>query len=401
MSAGGMSKERLARMQDVMERHVASARIPGLVALVSRRGETHVDAIGTMDFGGSAPMQRETIFRVASITKPVTAAAAMILVEECRLRLDDPVDPWLPELADRRVLRTIESPVDDTVPANRPLTLRDLLTFRLGHGAVMVYPERYPIQKAMTEAGVAPGPTLPDLPPDELMKRYGSLPLLYQPGEKWLYNSGSDILGVLIARVSGLPLGAFVRERLFEPLGMKDTGFSVPEGKLGRLPTCYQTDFATGELAVFDEARGGRFSRPPTFESGAGGLVSTVDDYLAFCRMMLGKGVHEGRRILARPSVELMTTNQLTPEQMADTNATAILGRDRGWGFGMAVITRRDGLASVPGRFGWDGGYGTTAYTDPREELIGILMTQRAMDLPEPPAVYSDFWTSAYQAIDD
>ncbi len=165
----------------------------------------------------------------------------MILVEECRLRLDDPVDEWLPELAERRVLRRIDSPLDDTMPANRPITLRDLLTFRLGLGAIMVFPERHPIQKAMAEAGVAPGPLLPTHAPDELMKRYGGLPLVHQPGERWLYDTGSQILGVLIARVSGKTLGAFLGERIFEPLGMKDTGFSVPEAKLDRLAACYGT----------------------------------------------------------------------------------------------------------------------------------------------------------------
>jgi CubicO group peptidase (beta-lactamase class C family) len=180
-------------MHDVMAGYVERGDVPGIVTLVSRRGEVHVDAIGMKAAGGSDPMRRDTIFRVASLTKPITAAAAMILVEECKLRLDEPVDRWLPELADRKVLRAIDSPLDDTVPANRPITLRDLLTFRLGIGAVMVFPEKYPIQKAMAEAGVAPGPHLPTHPPDELMKRFGSLPLLHQPGEQWLYNSGSDI----------------------------------------------------------------------------------------------------------------------------------------------------------------------------------------------------------------
>ena len=158
MSAGGLSRARLGRMHDVMAGHVERGQVPGLVTLVSRRGETHVDAIGTMALGGNEPMRRDTIFRIASMTKPITAAAAMILVEECELRLDDPVDRWLPELADRQVLRSIDSPLDDTVPANRPITLRDLLTFRCGYGAVMVFPAKYPIQQAMEEAGVAAGP---------------------------------------------------------------------------------------------------------------------------------------------------------------------------------------------------------------------------------------------------
>ncbi len=169
----------------------------------------------------------------------------------------------------------------------------------------------------MEEAGIAPSVNLPSMPPDELMKRYGSLPLAHQPGERWMYNSGSDILGVLIARIAGMSLGSFFRERIFEPLGMKDTAFSVPAEKIDRLATSYQADAATGRLTVFDEARGGRFARPPVFESGAGGLVSTVDDLLAFGRMMLNQGSYGRERILSRPSVELMTTDHITPEQKA------------------------------------------------------------------------------------
>jgi CubicO group peptidase (beta-lactamase class C family) len=401
MSTSGLSKERLGRRHDVMAGHVERGSVPGLVTLVSRRGEVHVDAIGTMAIDGVEAMRRDTIFRIASLTKPIVAAAAMSLVEECTLRLDDPVDRWLPELADRKVLRAVDSPLDDAVPANRPISLRDLLTFRLGIGAVMAPPGLYPIQKAMDEAGLSPGPHLPTHPPDELMKRFSDLPLLHQPGEQWLYNSGSDIVGVLIARASGQTLETFLRERLFEPLGVKDTGFSVPEAKLDRLPTCYQTDAATGTAAVFDEARGGRFTSTPAFESGAGGLMSTVDDYHAFCQMMLDKGKHGHERILSRLSVELMTTDHITPEQKAASPFFPGFWDNRGWGFGLSIITRRDGLADVPGRFGWDGGYGTSGYMDPREELIGILMTQRLMDSPSAPAVYSDFWTSAYQTIDD
>jgi CubicO group peptidase (beta-lactamase class C family) len=198
-SAGGLSETRLRRMHDVMAGHVDDGNLPGLVTLVSRRGETHVDAIGRIAIGG-APMQRDTIFRISSMTKPVTAVAAMILVEQCKLRLDDPVDPWLPELRDRKVLRAIDAPLDDTVPAQRAITLRDLLTFRLGYGMIMVFPDRYPVQKAIAEAGFAPGPLFPSFPPDELMRRYGSLPLIYQPGERWLYNAGTEILSALIAR---------------------------------------------------------------------------------------------------------------------------------------------------------------------------------------------------------
>jgi CubicO group peptidase (beta-lactamase class C family) len=265
----------------------------------------------------------------------------------------------------------------------------------------MVFPHKYPIQKAMTEAGVAPGPWLPAVSADELMKRYGSLPLLHQPGEQWLYNSGSDILGVLIARVSGQSLGDFLRDRIFTPLGMNDTGFSVPPAKRDRLPACFQTDFKTGKVAVFDEGRTGRFAKPPLFESGAGGLVSTVDDYCAFGRMLLAKGAYGGIRILSRTSVELMTTDQVTPQQKAASFFAPGFWENRGWGFGMPIVTQRDDIANVPGRFGWDGGYGTSAWMDPKEDLVGVLMTQRLWDSPTPPPVTSDFWTQAYQAIDD
>src|SRR5829696_509144 len=401
MNNGGLSTARLARMRDVMTRHVERGDVPGIVTLLSRQDEVHVDAIGMKAFGGSDPVRRDTIFRIASVTKPIVAAAAMILVEECALRLDEPVDPLLPEIADRQGLRAIDSPLDDTVPANRHITLRDLLTFRLGIGAVMVFPPRYPIQQAMAEAGVAPGPTLPAHAPDELMKRFGSLPLVHQPGERWLYNSGSDILGVLISRVAGTSLEEFLRERIFVPLGMNDTAFSVPAAKLDRLPSSYWTNPATGEFEVFDGIDDSRWARSPVFESGAGGLVSTVDDLLLFGQMMLNQGKHGNERILSRPSVELMTTDHLTPEQKAASDFFPDFWDSHGWGFGVSIVTRRDDLAATPGRYGWDGGYGTSWYVDPEEELIGILMTQRVWDSPSPPGVLLDFWTSAYQAIDD
>jgi CubicO group peptidase (beta-lactamase class C family) len=388
-------------MQDVMAGHVDRGVMPGVVTLVSRRGEVRVDAIGTKAFGDSDPMRRDTIFRVASVTKPIVAAAAMILVEECALRLDEPVDQWLPELANRRVLRAIDSPLDDTLPANRPITLRDLLTFRLGIGAIMVFPPRYPIQQAMAEAGVGPGPALPAHTPDELMKRFGSLPLVHQPGEGWLYDSGSDILGVLISRATGTSLEAFLRERIFAPLGMNDTSFSVPESKLDRLATCYWTDPETETLEVFDGVDDSRWASPPVFESGAGGLVSTVDDLLAFGEMMLKGGKYGSERILSRRSVEVMTTDQITPEQKVVSSFFPGFWDSHGWGFGVSIVTRRDDLAATPGRYGWDGGYGTSWYVDPEEELIGILMTQRLWDASGAPVVLLDFWTSAYGAIDD
>lgn len=402
MASGGLSKARLEQMHEAMAAHVESGYVPGVVTLVSRGDDVVVDAIGKLAFDSDRPMQRDTIFRIASVTKPITAAAAMMLVEECVLRLDDPVDELLPELADRQVLRSIDAELDDTVPANRPITLRDLLTFRLGHGAVMVFPNAYPIQDAMQEAGVAPGPNMP-VPgsPDDYMAALGSLPLLHQPGEEWHYNTGSDVLGVLMARATGQSLGELLQERIFTPLGMKDTGFSVPADKLDRLPVTYQLDFETGELDVFDGVEDSFFASPPAFESAAGGLVSTVDDLLAFGQMMLNNGKYGDVRLLSRPAIELMTTDQITPEQKARSPFFPGFWDNFGWGFGVAINTRRHVLSATPGRYGWDGGWGTSWYVDPTEGVIGILMTQRLFDAIGEPPTYTDFWTSAYQAIDD
>ena len=401
MSQDGFSKVRLGRMRNVLAGHVESGEVPGLVTLVSRRGEVHVDTIGAKAVGGD-PVRRDTIFRITSMTKPITAAAAMILVEECKIRLAEPVDRLLPELANRKVLKRLDGPLDDTEPAKRPITVRDLLTFRMGLGMIMGPPDVYPIQKAVIALGIVGfGPPNQATPhdPDEWLRRLATLPLMHQPGERWMYNTGSYVLGVLIARASGKPLEAFLRERIFEPLGMKDTGFSVPAAKLDRLVSAYWPNAQTGALDLYDDAKNSQWARPPAFPDGGAGLVSTVDDYLAFGRLMLNKGKNGSERILSRPSVEAMTTDQLTPAQKAASDFAG-LWESHGWGFGVCVVTRRDGVAASPGRFGWDGGSGTTWASDPAEDLVAILMTQRAA-FPPISAVYLDFWTSVYQAIDD
>ncbi|MED7928536.1 serine hydrolase domain-containing protein [Nonomuraea sp. LP-02] len=404
---GGFSAAGLRRLRGVLERHVESGKIPGLVALVGRGEETHVEAIGTMRHEGGAPMRRDTIFRMASTSKPVAMAAAMILVDECRLRLDDLVQEWLPELADRRVLRRPDGPLDDTVPARRPITVRDLLTSTFGLGMDMTLLGA-PILGAIFERGLTPDLPEPMPGPDEWMRRLGELPLAYQPGERWQYQISHDVLSVLVARVTGGSFEAFLRERVFEPLGMKDTGFHVPADQIDRLPVLYAPDPVTGEFQVWDEAEGGRWSRPPAFQGSGGGLVSTADDYHAYFRMLLNGGTHDGRRILSRPAVELMTTNRLTPEQNAARNALATenvhvsfgQGQHGGWGMGMAVRTYRGDYAPV-GQFGWDGGSGTSTYADPANGLTGILLTQVGMSVPNSARLIHDFWTTLYQAIED
>ena len=344
-------------------------------------------------------MERDAIFRLASTTKPITAAGAMILVEECILRLDDPVETWLPELGNRRVVHTIDGPLEDTLAARRPITVRDLLTFRSGYGEVVFPAPASPLARALSEARVS----LAEWPftgtPDEYMKRLGDLPLAHQPGERWLYHTSAEILGVLIARALGTTLGTFLKERLFDPLGMVDTGFWVPAAKVHRLPTCYGRDVVTGELVVLDRPRG-MYAAPRAFESGAGGLVSTADDLLAFGRMMLGHPAASGERILSRPSIELMTMDHLSREEKAVSPFFEHFWDGHGWGLGLGVVTARLGVPDVPGRFGWDGAFGTSCWIDPREGLVGVLMTQRRPDELALPPILHDFWTSVYQLID-
>ena len=400
MSGPGLSRRGIDRMHHVLSGYVERSELPGLVALVSQGGDLHVETLGRMAVGESPPMARDAIFRIASLAKPITAVAAMILLEECKIRLDDSIEPWLPELANRRVLRTIASEPDDTVPARRAITVRDLLTYRMGFGAVMAMPGTYPIQDLMRESRLGgDGPPRPTdfLATDEWIRTLGTMPWMAHPGERFLYHTSGDVLGVLISRVASQPLSAFLRDRVFEPLGMKDTGFHVPQEKLERLPGCYLSNRRTGNLDLFDAAASSAWTAEPRFESGGGGLVSTVDDCFAFNRMLLDKGRVGGERLLSRASVELMTSDQLMPEQRV--GAEVFFGDFRSWGFGMSVDIRRDELFHVPGRFGWDGGFGTSAYADPTNGSIGILMTQRMMDSPIAPKVFTDFWTLAYAAM--
>jgi CubicO group peptidase (beta-lactamase class C family) len=382
-----------------LSRHVESGAIPGLVALASCHGEVLVHVAGTLVAGGTEPMRRDTIFRIASMTKPVAAVAAMILVEEGVLKLDDPVDKWLPELADRQVLKRLDGPLDNTVPAARAITVRDLLTLRMGFGYIFANTKGWPIQEAINALGILQGPphpqSLPD--PDTWMRGLGALPLMHQPGEQFMYDLGLDVLGVLIARASDRSLDVFMRDRIFTPLGMKDTGFFVPPDKLHRLPTSYGANPETGALEVYDSVEHSDWAAPPAFSAAASGLVSTADDYHAFCTMMLNWGRLGSVKILSEETVRLMTTNQLSAAQRKANRL--FFGRHSGWGLGMSVVVSRGGIQERPGRFGWDGGLGTSAHTDPASKTIGILLTQRNMDSPEPPQVFTDFWTGLYGAI--
>lgn len=398
----GLSPSRIARLRRALSLQVERGRLPGVVAVVHRHGAEHTETIGTLAFDRRAPMRRDTLFRMASVTKIITAVAAMILIEECRLRLEDPVDDFLPELANRKVLKAIDGPLDDTMPARRPITVHDLLTFRSGYGEVVFIAPGCPLHLAMMEARLPLAALTYPGTPDDYMKCLGRLPLAHQPGERWLYHTSAEILGVLIARAAGMPLSRFMRERIFEPLGMKDSGFTVPASQLDRLATCYRTDFATGEVSVFADNGADRLAQACTFESGGGDqFVSTADDMLAFGRMLLEHGAHAGGRILSRPSIQTMTTDQLTPAQKLASPFFEGFWDSRGWGLGLSVVTHRNSVSESPGRFGWDGAYSTSLYVDPHEDLVGVLMAQCLPAALRLPPVVLDFWTSVYQAIDD
>jgi CubicO group peptidase (beta-lactamase class C family) len=387
-------------LHDSMAAHVEAGQLPGLVTLVARGDDVQVDAIGTPSFTDTTPLARDAIFRIASLTKPITAVATLSLVEEGLLRLDAPIDELVPELAGRRVLRAIDAELDDTVPANRPITVEDLLSYRLGFGSVMAAPGSYPIQRAEAALGLQSigGPPWPpvEYDVDGWIGALGSLPLIYQPGEQWLYNTSAQVLGVLLARATGHDLESVLRERVFEPLGMNDTSFSVPAGKRHRLTTAYRPDPDTGEPVVLDDPADSWWSTPPSFPDASGWLVSTVDDYWSFASMLLAGGTGNGTRILSPETVAVMTTDRLTPSQREAS--VLFLGEHGGWGLGLTVPAAGSSARPFPYGIGWDGGTGTTWRSNPDTGVTGILFTQRAATSPVPAPLIEDFWAGVNAA---
>jgi CubicO group peptidase (beta-lactamase class C family) len=381
-----------AKVRDILEASVAQGYAPGMVALVGRGDRADVEAVGRMAFETDAPTPPDAIFRIASMTKPVTAVAALMLIEDGRLALDEPVDRLLPELANRRVLRAIDGPLTDTAPANRPITVEDLLTFRMGLGILFGGPEQYPILAPIAERDLAGfGPPRPnhDYSPDEWMRRLGELPLMAQPGERWLYTAPSNVLGVLVARASGQSFPDYLRTRIFEPLGMQDTAFFAPPGKLDRLTAHYWT---TPDGPLRNDAD---YSVPPSFPAGDAGLLSTASDIFGFSRFMLRRGLAaDGRRLLSEASIAAMTRDHLTPEQRA--GGAPILAAGQGWGYGVAVALERSAEGVPAGAYGWNGGLGTSWVMDPGGETTAILLTPTAFTSPDPPPVHMAFWRAVF-----
>jgi len=382
-----LDKDGLERFAAVAASHVGEDKVPGLVALVAQGGDVHVEALGTLAVGGS-PVERGSLFRIASTTKPITAAATLALVREGLLELDEPVDRLLPELANRRVLRRMDGPLDDTVPAEGPVTVRGLLTFTFGFGMALemfTAPEPWQVVAAARKAGLATiGPPQPDdfLDPETWITRFGELPLLAQPGQRWLYNTGAHVLSVLCARAAGISFEKVLLTRIFAPLGMGDTGFHTEDA--GRLATAYAP---TADGLVVWDPPDGQWSRPPAFHNGAAGLVSTADDLLAFARMLL----RGGDPVLTADQVREMSSDHLTAGQREAS--MAILG-GRGWGLGTSVVL--DGPWA--GATGWDGGLGTSFLVHPARDLAVIVLTQRMHESAQAPAVHTDLQAAALAA---
>lgn len=396
----GFSVERLARITAGMQRHIDAGSVAGVVTLVRRHGQVlHEDVLGDQDREAGIAMQADTIFRIYSMSKPITSVAVLMLVEEGKLRLTDSVDDLLPELANPVVLLEADGPLDRTRPASGPITVRDLLTHT--SGLAYEFTSTGPLSEALKERGLLGSSS--KLSPDEWIGRLGQVPLMLDPGTRWHYSLSTDVLGVLVERASGMPFAEFLERRIFQPLGMKDTGFWVPEEKISRLAVNYATDPESGELVVFDHPSDTLYSAPPIFASGGGGLVSTAGDYLRFAAMMTNGGALDGVRILSRKTAELMTTNALWPKERT-TGGFGSRFFLAGQGFGLGVSVVEDlgmgaTLGSV-GQNGWGGAAGTWYWSDPKEGLSAVLMIQ-LMQNSNAALISRDFQTLVYQALVD
>jgi CubicO group peptidase (beta-lactamase class C family) len=356
-----------SELEALLVRHVDAGTVPGAVALRGGR-DPEVVAVGLASVGGK-PMSEDAIFRIQSMTKAITAVAALRLVEAGRIELDQSVEEWLPELADRRVLTSPGSPVDETVPARRPITLRHLLTMGSGYG--MEFGDT-PLHDAMAQNGSEAGPEPVTLGADEWLGRLAELPLAFQPGEGWRYHHSFALLGILIARLTGRPLGEHLAEDLFDPLEMPDTGFWVAEEKLDRLPAAYR--HGEGGLVEMEPAGGGFYGGPPPFDVSHAELVSTARDYHRFLWMLVDGGQVDGAPVISEDHRRQMTSDQVPAENKTPDSFFPGFWDGTGWGFGVSVETE----GPRRGRYSWSGGQGTNFYVDP-DGTIGILLTQVEM----------------------
>ncbi len=375
----GFDNDALAGIAPALKGLVDQGALSGVVTLIWRKGQVaQVNTIGQRDIAAGLPMERDTLFRIASMTKPVTTAAAMMLVEEGRLKLSDPVTKWIPELTGMLVLEDATGGLDRTRPAKRDITVEDLMTHRAGlaYGFTSVGPIAHAHEAKLGSPLVNP------LSPDAWLKALGELPLSYEPGERFHYSHATDVLGFLVARVEGKPLGQVLKARIFDPLGMADTFFWVPPEKRGRLAKLYQAPPEGGPLKDVSLPL---TDTPPAFEGGGGGLISTADDYLKFARMLLGRGEVDGVRILKPETVDEMARNRLTDVQRGHTFMGMPFWMSQGFGLGLSMVLdeqKHEWMgAGGEGAFGWPGAFGTWWQADPKNDLILIYLIQDSMPL--------------------
>jgi CubicO group peptidase (beta-lactamase class C family) len=378
----GLSSERLARIErHLRERYIEEDRIAGAVTLVARRGQiAYLSAVGQRDRERKRPMTEDTLFRIYSMTKPVASVAMMILIEEARCALTDPVHRYIPSWEDLRVYRYGSYPAFQTEPARRPMTIRDLMTHM--SGLTYGFMAHDAVDAAYRRVGVSggiPGEERPSTLKD-MAEKLASLPLLFSPGTRWNYSVSTDILGHLVELISGKPFDVFLRERVFEPLGMRHTDFSVPPGAVDRFAANYRRQ--GNALAIEDDPQTSPFLQEQTFFSGGGGLVSTVEDYRRFCQMLLNGGHFEGKRVISRKTLELMTSNHLPGGKDLSDLATGSFSETTndgvGFGLGFAVVldpAKRQSHGSI-GEYYWGGAASTAFWIDPSEDLLVIFLTQ-------------------------
>jgi CubicO group peptidase (beta-lactamase class C family) len=388
----GFSSSRLARIGLAMQRYVDSEKLAGTLTLVARHDKiAHFQPLGLMDVASEKPMARDTIFRIYSMTKPITSVAVMMLYEEGHFLLTDPIEEFVPAFADVRVLGQTGTEVN-LVPPQRAITIRDLLTHTagLGYGLGEDYIDRLYQRQVWRARERNPEMTL-----EEMVEAIAALPLAYHPGQGWRYSYATDVLGYLVQVVSGVAFDAYLEERIFQPLGMTDTAFYVPPDKVDRFATNYGPGTDGAGLHVIDAPANSRYTRPDRIPSGGGGLVSTATDYVRFAQMLLNKGALDGVRLLSRKSVELMTMNHLPPGLHPFGGAS----QGMGLGVGMTIdLSQTQALGSV-GAYGWGGAASTYFWVDPQEGLIGVFMTQLMPSGTYP--VHPEFRVAVYQALVD
>jgi len=361
---GGTIAAMSTTLRELLIRHVDAGTIPGGVALLGA-GNVEVVTAGVASIGGG-PMREDAIMRIQSMTKAITSVAALRLVEAGRLELDQSLAGWLPELADRQVLRRPTAELDDTVPAHRAITLRHLLTNTSGYGMVI---QASPLQQAMAANGTEAGPRPPSMGADEWLRRLAELPLAFQPGQGWRYHHSFGVLGILISRVTGRPLGQHLTEDLFGPLAMADTALWVAEGTLDRLPAAYR--HGDEGLLEIEPAGGGFYAGPPSLDVSHGELVSTASDYHRFAKMLANGGQVKGQPVISSDHLQQMTSDQVPAACKTADSFFPEFWDGMGWGFGVAVKTE----GRQRGRIGWSGGLGTDFFVDP-DGTVGILLTQ-------------------------